>query len=787
MTASAAGGCFLGSVREDATREFEVVVPSMAEGEALFVAVINNQYSATGGWDPAAFTLTTASRLSLRSPGVDASIDPAPPGQPFINMATGGPPDSRSFGVYTGSAGGCAGTYTVVFDNPGGNDDTEFLLAYALADADSELAQWISGTPWLDDAAVTTSGTPTYVSKRILLGYLGGAQQFVIPINAPWSNEGYLARSVRVEVKADEFSAFHDSGYSWDVDLVGRSATSPLHSVAWTPAYQGNLWNGDGGYSDPSTTNDNSNAFRAFKGIAPRADAGAEPSWQGVGARVTIPSLSTFDYDWSRDLYMDLTVTVTWSEYPGPGAGALDVQATPGGDPREGGVDQGDPLQPAYIEERIYMMSLTSTLWSRVTASVTGAEGAPDISFGTSLLGATTANAGQGFGLTPDTVANSARNDALYQSLVTYVSDVRAPISTGKLTFLGPNGAPLVPKLFIKVRRGACNDADVSWTGLSVNVEYVTGECQSYKDCFAPEDDHPSDTSGRLDLSAVGDADRFVHCLLTMEGTGTPQLAFKTVCSECSRDCDCPGGNYCHLDAGLCDRTAGTPDPNTELWQCDDWSAARFGTCQPKNALGQRCRPGVTSATPGTVGYIGDQDAWTASRSWLNTVSSLGVYVPSTDDDGGAVDPTGDDFDPNDDNNNGYGFCGGARYWNASNTVPGAAAVAYSARTTLWQGFCYNFECRECTEFASGSCPGRTCLDGRFVDTIVMDGTPRTYTRNAVAGTLLGLTFMVILLQLILVGHFVYVRCGGGGKSDKGAQMQQNPAAGIAASGAVTA
>jgi len=81
--------------------------------------------------------------------------------------------------------------------------------------------------------------------------------------------------------------------------------------------------------------------------------------------------------------------------------------------------------------------------------------------------------------------------------------------------------------------------------------------------------------------------------------------------------------------------------------------------------------------------------------------------------------------------------------------------MSLRARTKLWTGACINFVCVECT---STPCTGWQCLNNQLVPAISVDFTGRTYTKNVIAGTLLGATFMVILLQLCTVANVMYTK-----------------------------
>lgn len=52
-------------------------------------------------------------------------------------------------------------------------------------------------------------------------------------------------------------------------------------------------------------------------------------------------------------------------------------------------------------------------------------------------------------------------------------------------------------------------------------------------------------------------------------------------------------------------------------------------------------------------------------------------------------------------------------------------------------------------------CSGsKSCINGRIMDTVVVDNTIRTFTSNTVAGTMLAAVIMIVLLQLCVFALF---------------------------------
>lgn len=264
---------------------------------------------------------------------------------------------------------------------------------------------------------------------------------------------------------------------------------------------------------------------------------------------------------------------------------------------------------------------------------------------------------------------------------------------------------------------------------LKADLQNLGGECATgYASCTALEDDHPS---SKKSSSANGEASRMRQCAVLPDSSNIGKPT--TRCIECTSDCDCGTGQYCHSnDYGVCRREG------TDYFVCDGDSYLKFGLCIDKDPgetiLGKSCR-----TNSGATASAGIQIAQ-VSPSGLPLVAESAAQALAAES---AV--------------SGSGFCGQALYYN--NTPPAAAPRGGSAsnaapnnvaRVVLWQGECVNHVCTECATGASrcgSSNTAQTCIQGEWVDNIVMDGTQRTFSVNAVAGVMLACTLMVVVLQ----------------------------------------
>jgi hypothetical protein len=287
------------------------------------------------------------------------------------------------------------------------------------------------------------------------------------------------------------------------------------------------------------------------------------------------------------------------------------------------------------------------------------------------------------------------------------------------------------PRVFARISRNTARQpasGQITST-VTLRTETVVGSCRSYADCYSTDADHPA---LRSRLSAGLAASRLRKCLL-MPSQAEPTRPIAQ-CSECESDCECGEGEYCHVDTGVCQNgVTGT------YYTCDATSHSKFGLCVAKDPtnkiIGAACRASSGAVFSSSVDIV------------ASTAGSLGIFKNRLDN-GSALTAT----------QSGNAFCGGVAYYNSSNT-DGANSNGISrnssARTMLWTGSCLDGVCYECTT-GSGSCSGaRTCIQGRSLDTVVVDSTVRTFASNTVAGTMLGATLMIVLALLVVLGDCI--------------------------------
>lgn len=270
-------------------------------------------------------------------------------------------------------------------------------------------------------------------------------------------------------------------------------------------------------------------------------------------------------------------------------------------------------------------------------------------------------------------------------------------------------------------------------------------ECASHYDCAGQPGTHPS--QDRAQFSANGDANRFSTCYLHYDATGYGVSKPSTRCMECApvdatntgNDLECNEGQFCWTDYGLCSITG------TSNYVCDTEANSWIGSCRNKSTqvLGHKCRT-VETARVTNVAPAGTPSLASAD----NTPASLGATFRSLTARNG--------FAP------GAGFCGEVRYVNESGmtlTSAGAANPEFrtngTARTILWTGSCVAGRCMECNPSTypsdSVNSRGKTCVNGRWLAPITIDGTARTIVYSA-TGSAAGVTaaFVVILFLIAL-------------------------------------
>jgi len=711
-----------------------------------------------------------AARLNVRRPGTDKSVssptDAAFSLIPFTRLLPG--KGGADVGYTAAAAAPCGGTYSI---SAGAGNKFDAHIMYGLvsfADLPFNQLNYMSGggtSSWTrarTGTAVGSSGGS--VSSSAMVTQYSGSTTLTVPVNAQWASQGYLLSSLTVSFKsAGAFAPFarpkdapSDTATGWDGGSLVPGAILSSSPKTASPCFKGAAAGPDGpnyGESDAKYAISNGDTVtRTWRAVGPRAQTsggawpGSPDSYLGGGLVLTIPALSAINaddaYDWKDGkMWVDFTVTAAWAEYPAVGAtGNIDVRSDRGDDP--------------LLDRQIFQWQPPSHLWWKIATAFSIVDAAAGT---TTAVQWGDAHTFVSAGPSPSLVAGVDGNGAVYNSL--FVNNGGAATQTVVDNYLGVNPRPYVPKVFFLVTRGAnCVDAKFSFT-MSASAALVTGECQSYTDCYDPQDGHPSSESDRDDLSA-NSVDRFVHCRVvastaSVAGAG---LTPTSVCTECASDCDCKAGQYCASDDGVCSNAGlpGVSSPST--WLCDVEAASRRGLCQEKDSdiFGQRCRVNapatIAGGSWGALYSSGVGGLFGTARFVGSESSFYGITTPDSQEDNAA---TSADWERAD--NDGYGSCAAIRYYNASN--PGVPAQLNGvARALSWTGTCYNFECRECTEGISMCNSNRQCIDGRWQDRITVDGTQRTYTHNAVAGTLLGLTFMVILLQICVACNVRYTR-----------------------------
>uniref|UniRef100_A0A7S1GEC1 Uncharacterized protein n=1 Tax=Bicosoecida sp. CB-2014 TaxID=1486930 RepID=A0A7S1GEC1_9STRA len=305
-------------------------------------------------------------------------------------------------------------------------------------------------------------------------------------------------------------------------------------------------------------------------------------------------------------------------------------------------------------------------------------------------------------------------------------TDYSALLSSAKQNFQG--------KFVVKVKQGE----DVGYTPPALNIKVVItqlgGECSTgYEACNKLEDDHPSSKKA---TSANEAGSRMRHCIVMPSADDL--LMPTTRCAECTASCDCGAGQYCHLDNGICYTGSDYNSGDSVYAVCSGESYRKYGICIDKDPadaiIGQSCRTDVGAIADDARDLFQDLDR--SDRLPLVAESASAALAV----EGGIT---------------GNGFCGKAVYYN--NTPPAGApwqdgrdeaSPANVARRILWSGKCVNHVCQECDQ-GSSTCNGNLqCIQGRWEERIVVDGTARTFNENTLAGLGLATVLMIVLLQL---------------------------------------
>ena len=301
-------------------------------------------------------------------------------------------------------------------------------------------------------------------------------------------------------------------------------------------------------------------------------------------------------------------------------------------------------------------------------------------------------------------------------------------------------------------KTSTCGSNYVKIASASFEAAYVSGQCDSYKDCAVDADSNPN--KGQVEDSANGDASRFSTCVMTRTVGPSHRVLPSTKCVECTADFHCKGGQYCHLDDGICDSVGGGAK-----YYCDAESNKFVGMCRQKSpdVLGKTCRNTYTFSSAN--GY----NAFSAMQVAANDAQVFGnINVPAAGAGVGAIISglsagiaTSGDAKNDKMAKGAYGACGEFRYQAASDPAPSATPSFADAgiRAALWTGYCN--QDRVCVECVPGQrqMGGKVCLNGKSYSTMDVDGTVRTFAQNTSAGSILGTTSMIMLLAFMWAAY----------------------------------
>jgi len=287
--------------------------------------------------------------------------------------------------------------------------------------------------------------------------------------------------------------------------------------------------------------------------------------------------------------------------------------------------------------------------------------------------------------------------------------------------------------------RSTCGSNNVRISTAKFTTISSFDQCRSYTDCAVDRASNPNKAQEKD--SANADAGRFSTCLLTAR-VGVNYLNLpSSKCVECTSDNHCKGGQYCHLDAGICNSASGNAK-----YYCDAESAKFLGMCREKSAdvLGKTCR---TSFTPNGNGFA-TTPVLAAAGGTFPTVATVSSGTAA----GQPTAPVSSGIAMQGDAKNdkmakgGFGVCGEYRYGVGSDPSPLATSSESNIRFALWTGYCD--QDRVCVECVPGSTDlsGKVCLNGKTFSSMDVDGTVRTFAQNTAAGGILGTTSMIILL-----------------------------------------
>jgi len=467
---------------------------------------------------------------------------------------------------------------------------------------------------------------------------------------------------------------------------------------------------------------------------------------------VTTPDISSTTYfpngyDWKNNgPFLPLSIAIAYTEYPSSASGDV--------------LDQLPATTPKTLY-RVYKVS-TDQWWYSLSVTLSNVQ---DIVTSSALT-----NSVPTVQFAPWNVNNAAAISspgAGTDGMTYYNGKFASSTGTPRNVWLSA-AQPFSPAfIFVKVSFSGCNAPKISYS-LSTAVVKLSGQCKTIADCNPVK----GDGAGNEDASVNDNASRMRICGVSVDPNSPPgTLMPVTQCMECASDCDCNEGQFCNLDFGVC-------NSGSNQWVCDREMTVRYGFCMNKNTniLGSPCRTAspVTYAPAITNAYT------------INSRASLPIVAPSAGDN--SYDPKA--------KTGVAGFCGEVRLYNSTGFGVNYLTVAGgNVRSVLWAGACVNQVCMECQPGfsahsnlpAGGSnapcTANRGCVNGMIVNNVYVDWTVRTYTKNAIAGTLLGTLFMIIIACICVCAHiFVQHKLSTGGAApDKGVHdvKTANPVAGV--------
>ncbi|KAA0153596.1 hypothetical protein FNF29_02984 [Cafeteria roenbergensis] len=542
-----------------------------------------------------------------------------------------------------------------------------------------------------------------------------------------------------VSVGAGDWAFVVDQGYTQQATTIGSAAGAMYRVLPTTAAPSANVTVGGGFIAervivkeakvDVTPASDSAAAAVASTMFATAASTSettasgtttavfqrvARPAAQTVEVQVTLNNVATQYYNWAAaGPFMTGTVAMPAAgvtAYPKIKAGAeasLSITA----DAR------------AFADVDVVEIELSNLWWNvtvnaPTTATVGGSPyntGAPTVYFESNP--ASDAFTG-GASLSTKTPSALVGADLTFENRGLYITNPLS-LTLPDTLLASPVTVSVAPRYFLRVDKNANQPTtgalDVKLTYTTTNV---SGSCMTYADCFASAKSHPGI---RSPLSANKDATRLRQCMLVPSA----EYAYRPTaqCLECLTDSHCGEGEYCHSDPGVCE------DGRGFQFVCDRDSNARFGLCVAKDPTGEILGSGCRADTAAV---------FTSGTFIVSTAPAPLVANVATNEDGTSE-------------SNGYGFCGGAVYYNASHGELSTSGISSSglARRVLWQGKCVDGICRECDEGSTANNGNMLCVNGRMIPAVTVDGTVRTASHSVLAATMLAATLMIVLAIII--------------------------------------